>query len=235
MLHERENTTSQGLRATIFDLDGVLVDSYRAHLRCWQQLGKESDVTITEREFAPYFGRTGRDVIWHFWRSTELSEQRVEELHRCKRELYRANTDDCLGVMDGAVDLIDALDGAGFRLAVASSGPRDEISRALAQLERSALFPVQISGQDVNVGKPDPEMFLLAASRLGLDPARCIVVEDAPAGIAASRAAGMTTIGLAGGPWRAHDLRDADRVVHSLRELSSARILGIKQTPDRKS
>jgi len=119
--------------------------------------------------------------------------------------------------MEGACDLVDALAAAGFCLAVGSSGPRENVELSPENLGRQGKFLAAISGSDVTRGKPDPQIFRLAVERLGLAPARCLVSEDAPAGVAAAKAAGCRCLGLAGGPPR--DLSAADMIVHSLREV----------------
>jgi beta-phosphoglucomutase len=128
--------------------------------------------------------------------------------------------------MDGAVELIDALAAAGFRLAVGSSGPPENVALTLERLARAARFGALVTGRDVTRGKPDPQVFLIAAERLGATPARCIVVEDAPVGVAAAHAAGMASVALVG-TVAAERLAGADLVVRSLRELDAPRLAAL--------
>jgi HAD superfamily hydrolase (TIGR01509 family) len=123
--------------------------------------------------------------------------------------------------MDGAVELIDALDADGFLLAVGSSGPTENIDLCLERLARRERFAAVVTGADVTRGKPDPQVFLLAAERLGLPPASCCVVEDAAHGVEAACRAGMKAVALTGTAPRDR-LADADLVVDQLRELSPA-------------
>ncbi|HKA29406.1 MAG TPA: HAD family phosphatase [Candidatus Binatia bacterium] len=212
-------------RAVIFDVDGVLVDSYDAHMRSWLLMGREHGLAITEEEFASTFGQTSREIIARFWGS-DLSPQDVAALDGRKEAIYRDLIREHFPAMDGAVELIDALAGAGFRLAVGSSGPPENVELTLECLGRATRFDAVVTGRDVTRGKPDPQVFQLAGERLGLPPARCIVVEDAPVGIAAARAAGMASVALVG-TVPADRLAAADLVVRSLRELDASRLVAL--------
>jgi beta-phosphoglucomutase len=204
-------------RAVIFDVDGVLVDSYDAHIRSWLLMGREHGLTITEEQFASTFGQTSREIIARFWGS-DLSREDAEALDARKEAIYRDLIRERFPAMDGSVELIDALADAGFRLAVGSSGPPENVELTLDCLGRASRFNAVVTGRDVTRGKPDPQVFQTAAERLGLPPARCIVVEDAPVGITAARAAGMASVALVG-TVAADRLGEADLVVRSLREL----------------
>lgn len=212
-------------RAVIFDMDGVLVDSYRAHFESWRQMGAEHGIDMTEREFATTFGRTSRDIIAHFWGDDRrLGDEQIVAMDRRKEELYRRIIATDFPAMDGAVELIDNLRAAGFDLAVGSSGPPENVAAALAGLGRADRFAVTVNGMEVTRGKPDPQVFLLAAKKLNVPPTRCAVVEDAPAGLRAARAAGMAAIALTGTATREALAPLADRVVDSLRELNATDI-----------
>ena len=206
--------------AVVFDMDGVLVDSYRPHLESWRAAAREAGIEITDEQFATTFGRTSREIIAHFWGGA-LSPEEMRRIDDRKEALYRDIIRKDFPAMDGAVELIDALRDAGFRLAVGSSGPPENIALSTELLGRASSFDVVVTGRDVTRGKPDPQVFLLAAERLGIAPARCAVVEDAPAGVAAANAAGMASVALLGTAPR-EKLADARLVVASLRELSPA-------------
>lgn len=203
----------------IFDVDGVLVDSYAAHFASWQRLGRELGVSLTDGQFAATFGRTSREIIREFWPHLATSDEQVRQIDDRKEGLFREVIAADFPAMDGAVELIDALAADGFRLAVGSSGPPENVGLVLDQLARRDKFAAVVTGHDVTRGKPDPQVFELAAERLGLPPARCLVVEDAPAGVAAAKAAGARCLGLASTGREKAELAAADRVVRSLREV----------------
>jgi beta-phosphoglucomutase len=215
----------------IFDVDGVLVDSYTAHFQSWQRLGQEIGVLMSEQQFVATFGRTSREIIREFWPQLATSDEQVAKIDDRKEELFREIIAADFPAMDGAVQLIDALHAAGFALAVGSSGPPENVSLVLDKLGRRNKFAAVVTGRDVTRGKPDPQVFLLAAERLGLLPARCLVVEDAPAGVAAAKAAGAKCLGLASAGRDPELLAVADRVVRSLREVTLEEIGAmLKQT-----
>jgi len=214
----------------IFDVDGVLVDSYAAHYESWQRLGRELGLVMTEGQFVATFGRTSREIIREIWPQLATSDERVRGIDDRKEELYRQIIAADFPSMDGAVELIDALAEGGFLLAVGSSGPPENVNLVLDKLNRRDRFMGVVTGRDVTRGKPDPQVFQLAAERLGLTPARCLVVEDAPSGVAAARAAGARCLGLAIVGRDAAALIAADRVVRSLREVSAMDVRGLLGT-----
>jgi len=207
-------------RAVIFDVDGVLVDSYRAHYEAWKRVGRRAGRPIGENTFASLFGRRNREILRLLWGDV-LTETQAEELGRWKEIQYREVLRADFRPMDGAAELVDALKAAGFLLAVGSSGPPENVRIALEGLGRAGRFDAIVAGTDVQVGKPDPEVFLKASAKLGLEPHSSAVVEDSPAGIEAAVRAGMAAIALVGTTTReALAQAGAARVVDSLRELS---------------
>jgi beta-phosphoglucomutase len=203
----------------IFDVDGVLVDSYDAHFRSWQLLGRERGFSMTQQQFEDSFGRTSREIIADLWGDRVDSDAAIAELDDRKEALYREILQEGFPAIPGAAELIDALRQAGVRLAVGSSGPPENVYLVLDQLDRREAFQGVVTGADVQRGKPDPQVFQLAAEQLDLAPDRCIVVEDAPAGVQAAHAAGMRCIALASTGRVREQLTAAERVVDSLREL----------------
>jgi HAD superfamily hydrolase (TIGR01509 family) len=128
-------------------------------------------------------------------------------------------------MMPGLRPALARLAGAGLRLAVASSGTRGYVAHVLDRLGVAGAFAAVASGEEVADGKPDPGVYLLAAERLGTDPAACVAVEDAPHGIAAARAAGMRVVAVCHARTEALDLSQADVVVADL-EAAADWILG---------
>jgi beta-phosphoglucomutase-like phosphatase (HAD superfamily) len=118
------------------------------------------------------------------------------------------------------VELVAALHAAGFGVAVGSSAPRENVAPAIDRLGARDCFSAVVTGSDVQHGKPDPQIFLVAAQRLGVPPARCVVIEDAPVGIVAAAAAGMACVGLASTGRTREMLGKAQLVVDALSELS---------------
>lgn len=207
--------TSSGY-GIIFDVDGVLIDSAEAHFESWRRLGQEHGVAITRAQFVPTFGRHNRDIIPMLF--DQHNTESVAALSDRKEAIYRDIVHDNLPIVAGGAELIANARAAGFRLAVGSSAPRANIDLVLEAMDVGGRFDAVISAEDVQRGKPDPQVFLLAATRLGLEPQRCAVIEDAPAGIQAAKAAGAVAVGIA--IYHSKDrLAEADLVVGALREL----------------
>jgi beta-phosphoglucomutase len=211
--------------AVIFDVDGVLTDSYQPHFLSWQRMFGELNVAFTEEQFRATFGRTNRDIFGELYQGG-LTEEQIRSWGDRKEVLYREIIAEQFTPMPGAVELIDALAGAGFKLAVGSSGPPENIQVTLEKLGRAHLFSALVTGADVKRGKPDPQVFLLAAERLGVPPANCAVVEDAPQGVEAANRAGMASIALTGTTTR-EALSHAQLIVDRLSELSPACIAAL--------
>ncbi|MEV7324416.1 HAD family hydrolase [Streptomyces sp. NPDC093970] len=197
-------------QALLFDNDGTLVSSLDSVERCWTRWAAEYGVT-EEYARVELHGRTAVDIVADLLPAHLVPEgvARVEQLE------VEDVPNGGVRLLPGTRALLDALPAE--RWAVVTSATR---RLAEARLEAVGIRPkTLIAADDVTRGKPDPEPYLLAARRLGVDPARCVVFEDAPAGLRAGRAAGMTTVALAT-THAAHEL-DADLVVPDLSALSA--------------
>lgn len=207
-------------RGVIFDVDGVLVDSYDPHFKSWQMLYRELDLDYTEEDFAADFGRTSRDILARRF-GDSLTESQIADYDERKEAYYRDILRQDFPPMEGAAELIDALAQDGFRLAVGSSGPPENVELSLSGLGRQDRFAARVTGADVKRGKPDPQVFQIAAERLALSPRACLVIEDAPHGVEAALRAGMSCIAITGTAPPEH-LAKADLIVGSLGEITPA-------------
>jgi beta-phosphoglucomutase family hydrolase len=202
-------------RAVLWDLDGVLVDSAWVHYEAFRELFGSMGRELTEDEFARLFGRRN-DAIFR----EVLGELRAEEVSRLaarKEEAFRRRIADRVEALPGARELVKRLSETGVRQAIVSSTPRANIELILRSLGLVGSFEAIVGEEDVRRGKPDPEGFQTAARRLGVRPEECVVLEDAPEGIAAGNAAGMRCVGVAT-TRPAEKLRRADLVVDSLED-----------------
>src|ERR1051325_5468148 len=217
------------MRAVLFDLDGVLVDSYAAPMRSGRRLPPGGGRPFSACPFARSFGRTSRESIATYWPGRASETARLDAR---KEALFRADIRERFPAMDDARELVEALRAAGFALAVASSAPPDNVELSLEQLGFRNSFGTVVTGADVQRGKPDPQVFLLAAERLGTPPARCVVVEDAPVGVAAAHTGGMKAVALLSTGRRREDFDDVkpELLVGSLRELSPEVFLRLLDT-----
>ncbi|MCC7353287.1 MAG: HAD family phosphatase [Anaerolineae bacterium] len=206
--------------AVIWDLDGVLVDSTEGHFAAWQRLFAEEGLQLDRAGFLRTFGQRN-DSVLRTALGPGLSAERIQALGERKEAYFRSLVSHLVQPMPGARALLSELYAAGARQAIGSSAPRANVAAILAVLGTSEVFGATVAAEDVSQGKPAPDVFLTAAARLRVPPARCIVVEDAPPGVEAARAAGMRCIAVTT-TRPAAELWQADRVVASLTELSAA-------------
>lgn len=206
----------------IFDMDGVLIDSFDLHRRSWQMMAGEYGAIVTDEQFASTFGRTSREIIRHFW-GENVTPQQTRQMDDRKEALFRELLRRHVPVMPGAMELIEDLTGSGFALGVGSSGPPENVELVVDGLGLRDRLAGIITATDVTRGKPDPQVFLLTAGRMGIDPARCAVIEDAVHGITAARRAGMKAVALTGTASR-EAFTEADLIVDNLSQLSATGI-----------
>lgn len=210
--------------AAIFDWDGVVIDSSRAHEVAWDRLGAETGRALPAGHFKAGFGRKNDHIIPHILK-WEVATEEVTRLGRRKEALYREVLKE-LGIapLPGVREFLDRLQADGVPCAVGSSTERENIDTIMRIIGFEKYFRTIVAADDVTRGKPDPQVFLLGAQRLGISPRQCVVFEDAFAGLEAARAGGMKAVGVA----TTHPAEKlgafADRVVHRLDELTVANL-----------
>jgi len=180
--------------AVIFDLDGILVDSEPLLFEAERQMLAEHGVDFTAEMKRPLIGLGGREILDAFVDLFALSAS-VEQMSARKMALYLELAAEAAGFAATA-EFARALSAEGLRLAIASGSSPEGIDVCLRAVGLRELFTVTVSSQSVARGKPAPDVFLAAASQLDADPAECVVVEDAPAGVLAAHAAGMRCIAI---------------------------------------
>ena len=184
------------MRAVLWDLDGTLVDSEEYHWDSWLVALREEGFTPTRAQFTGSFGQRN-DRILRAWLGPDARDDRIRRIGDAKEiEYRRLMHDGGLDGLPGAQAWIDRLAAHGWRHAIASSAPRLNVEAVLDALRWHGKFGAIVAAEDVRRGKPDPEVFLVAAARLGVESSACVVVEDAAAGVQAGHAAGMRVIGL---------------------------------------
>ncbi len=182
-------------KAVLWDLDGTLVDSEQYHWMAWRDTMAAEGMPITHEQFLKTFGLRN-DAIVPQW-IPGAPPGRVDQIAGDKERLYRSLVrEGGLEPLPGARDWTGRLCASGWLQAIASSAPRENVEVVLSVTGLASFFQAVVSAEDVTLGKPDPQVFLTAAARLGSAPAQSIVVEDAPAGIEAARRAGMRSIGV---------------------------------------
>ena len=182
-------------KSVLWDLDGTLVDSEQYHWLAWRDSMAAQGVPLTHEQFLKTFGLRN-DTIVPQW-IPDATPERIAQIADAKEQFYRRLVrEGGLEPLPGARHWTERLAQQGWRQAIASSAPRENVDVVLAAIGLAPYFQAIVSAEDVTLGKPDPQVFLAAAARLGSVPAQSIVVEDAPAGIEAARRAGMPSIGV---------------------------------------
>jgi HAD superfamily hydrolase (TIGR01509 family) len=177
-------------------MDGTLVDSEEFHWLSWRDTMAAEGIPITRDQFVLTFGQRN-DSILPRWLGAEAPADRMQRVGDAKEELYRRLVRESgLAPLPGAAEWVRRLQQENWRQAVASSAPRANLDVVLEVIGLKDCFQAIVSAEDVTAGKPDPQVFLTAASRLGVPPSQCVVVEDAAAGVEAARRAGMRSIGV---------------------------------------
>jgi len=208
------------IEAILFDLDGLMVDSEPHSIAAWQAVLAKRGVQFDRAALDWILGQRLIETAAYAVRSFHLPD-RPEDLAQEKAEYQIAHLDGNVQPMPGLIELLDWVDQSGLKKAVASSGLRRYIDAVLSAVNLRARFNVIISADDVVNGKPAPDVFLAAATALHVAPQNCLVLEDAPLGVQAAKAAGMTCWAVPNAHSRALDLSPADRVVASLSEVKS--------------
>lgn len=204
--------------AIVFDMDGVLIDSEPLHFEVLNEVLALDGHAVGHAEYEEFIGTTTEFT----WQTLIARYGLVRPMDACTalydqlllRVLRQPHSPE-----DGVLALIQRGRQLGLRLGVASSSRRLWIDATLLSLGLSDAFDAIVSGDDVDRGKPDPQIYLLAAQRLGVVATRCLAIEDAPKGVQSARAAGMAVLGVRT-LYTAHlHLDGAERIVDSLAEL----------------
>ena len=205
-------------KAVIWDLDGVIADTAPFHFAAWRELVESRGRGYTEKDFQHGFGLRNDDILRYLF--GDLTSEEIETLSKKKEDIFHSKIKDNIKPLPGVLRLLEILRKEGFGIALVSSAPIENIELILSSLDIGKYFACIVSANDVTKGKPDPQGFLLAAERLGIEPSHCLVIEDATAGVKAAKAAGMKCIAVTNThPQEA--LAKSDLVTDNLEKISS--------------
>ena len=206
----------------IFDWDGVIIDSSRQHEESWERLAQEEGKPLPPGHFKAGFGKKNEWIIPTLLGWTDASEE-IRRLSLRKEALYREIVlEKGLSALPGVHELLERLRAERVPTCIGSSTHRENITTILGVLGFEGLFGGMVTSEDVVNGKPHPDVFLKAAAKNARLPERCVVFEDALAGIAAARAGGMKVVGVATTHTPGELLEKVDRVVVHVGELTVA-------------
>jgi HAD superfamily hydrolase (TIGR01509 family) len=213
----------QSKRTILWDMDGVISDSYSFHFAAWQQTFAKRGIEFTKKAFTNLFGARN-DFIIRSTMGSKLPERDVKAIIQEKEEAFRQKATGHIKPFPGVVRLLNALKKGDFRLGLASSAPRENIDLALSELDLTGMFNCIVFGEEVSESKPGPQIYLLAAEKLRATPGDCVVIEDSPLGVKAAKTAKMKCLAVTNTHSRA-SLRAADAVVDSLQNVDLITLL----------
>ncbi len=202
-------------RAVLWDMDGTLINSMPVHWQAWQDVLRPINRHVEHSAWNQTVGMRNSELIPLLF--PDLSPAEIAHLDRIKEVRYRELIEEQgIELLPGVADWIQRFQAEGWKQAIASSAPPENVATIAHALHLNGAFGVLISGADVARGKPDPDIFLAAAQRLSVPPQNCLVIEDAANGIEAARQAGMSVIGVL----NTQAQLEADLVVRSLHDLT---------------
>jgi HAD superfamily hydrolase (TIGR01509 family) len=207
------------LNSVIFDMDGVIVDGMPYHIESWKKALSTVGITVTDLEIYLMEGMTGEETIKELTnkKKKSLSDESIRSVLKLKRKIF--NDIFTVKLMKGSKELLLELHRLDYRLALVT-GTRLEVVKKVLQMGLDNIFKIVITGEMVSNGKPNPEPYLKAVNELGVNKEDCLVVENAPAGIASAKNAGLTCFAVQTS-LPGEYLKGADKIFQSIDELSA--------------
>lgn len=208
---------SQGI---LWDMDGVIANTAPFHFQAWRDTFTKRGVKFTKEDFDHTFGLRNDSIIRKIL-GKKISAEDIEVIAQEKEANFRHRLPPALQPLPGVIQLLKALKDAGFKMALASSAPKENLDLLTLKLGVKEYFDAVVSDKEAKKGKPSPDLFLLAAEKLKVPPHNCIVIEDAIAGVAAAKAAQMKCIAVTNTHPK-ESLIQADIVVDSLEQVDTS-------------
>lgn len=204
-------------KTILWDMDGVIVDSFSFHFAAWREVFAGRGVDLAEKDFLRLFG-TRNDFIIRSILGTELPQEDIENISEEKNRIFREKAKGNIKAFRGVIELLNALRSGNFKQAIVSSAPKQNIDLVEAELGLAGYFDCVVYGHEVAESKPSSQIYLLAAKKLEAEFKDCVVIEDSPFGVKAAKVAGMRCLAVTN-THAQRDFEEADRVVNSLEEI----------------
>ena len=186
------------MKAVIFDMDGVLVDTNPHHRIAWREYYQRNGKTLSDDDFVKYVsGKHNTDIVAHLFTNQPLTHDEVARIINEKEALFRELYNPVVTPVAGLVAFLQALKAAGIRMAVATSAPVENLDFVMDALGIRNYFDALLNESMVNHPKPDPEIYQKAMAMLGVEPADSVIFEDSMTGIQAAKASGASVVGVA--------------------------------------
>jgi beta-phosphoglucomutase len=214
-MNPTNNQPRREARAVVWDMDGTLIDSMPYHWQAWQDVLRQINRQVEHGVWNQTAGMRNSDIIPLLF--PDMSPAETAYVDQAKEARYRELLEaQGIELLPGVAEWIQRFQAAGWKQAIASSAPPENVATIARVLHFNGTFEALVSGAEVQRGKPDPDIFLAAAQRLNTQPQQCLVIEDAPTGLEAAQRAGMKAIGVL----NTHPHLEADVVVRTLQDLT---------------
>jgi beta-phosphoglucomutase family hydrolase len=202
---------SKNIEAVIFDMDGTMINNMPYHQKAWKEFCRRKGLELSSEEFKEKISGKKNNQIFEILFKRKLSPEEETELTEEKEQLYRDIYSSDIKEVTGLSQLIHKFKTMGIKLAVATTAPKKNRDFGLKKLNLSDFFNLILGDEHVENGKPDPEIYLLTAKELNVEPRNCLVFEDTPVGVESAKRAGMKVVGIS--------------TTHSSKELQEADLL----------
>jgi len=206
------------IKGAIFDLDGLLIDTEKFQRESWIEILKPFGAHVTKEEYFEYSGKTGKFIEAGIIKNHNLQTKKGALLEKKEKLLLEWLKTKKIEILPFGKEAIKFFSEREMKVAVCSSSPRDELKLKLRRTGLSPFFKVVVSRDDVERGKPHPDMYLLAAKEIGLKPEECIAFEDTQYGMESAKSAGMVCLAVPNELSRKQDFSRADGVFKNLKE-----------------
>jgi len=216
--------------AVIFDMDGVIAHTNPYHAEAFRHFFDRHQIAYTEQEFEDHMYGKHNDYIMRYFFKRELNDDEVQRLADEKEAMFRECYAEYLAPIAGLPDFLQKLKAAGIRIGVATSAPRANLDFIIDGLSLRSVMDSLLSSEDVRSHKPDPEVYLKSAERLGVSPDRCVVFEDSYSGVTAGLRAGAKVVGVLTSHSQ-DQLPPCHEYIHDYQNLSVARIRELISLP----
>jgi beta-phosphoglucomutase len=205
-------------QAVIFDMDGVLIDSYSLHKNVWNSISEKHGFVLDDIEFTKLFGLTSYEGVRSIKQLKGLSDMELDNFVAMTDARFREVFVTQVKLIKGSLEFVKKLKENNFPTGIGTSAPKENVRVFLDSLKINDLFDVIVSGDDVSKGKPDPEIYLKASNSLSIEPEKCLVFEDSLMGITSAKRAGMLCVALST-THASEDLSIADHVIPDFSNL----------------
>jgi HAD superfamily hydrolase (TIGR01509 family) len=205
------------IEAVILDMDGIVVDSEPLQLESFNEVLSQYGITLTEDDFVQLVGKTQPEIFTVIKNKFGISEA-IGSLMVRKKESYLRLAKIKMKAMPGLYELVDLVKSLGIKTGIASSSPLEDIKTVLHYIHLEGEFDAILSAVNLPHGKPHPDVFLLTAKELGVEPSQCVVLEDSTMGVEAAKRASMVCIAMPNSFTKHQDFSAADFVVGNLFE-----------------